>query len=293
MPGYTVNQRPPPRSGANLAGSSRPLSRSALRVEVVSGQSALTLARAENPTKLLVPRPRGRSVWAYVSSFGGGIVAGDQTSLNVHIGKAAHCFIGSQSSTKVFRNPENRPCTHQTTARVESGGVLVFLPDPIQSFGHSHYEQRQAFDLASDGALVLLDWFCAGRTACGERWAFSHFATRNEIKVEGEVVLVDSIRLTPQDGGFESTFRTGRFNCIATLILLGRTMAPAAEAILNQISAAPVRKNAGLLCAASRIRGGVIVRMAGVDTEAVGATLRSQLGFLEDLLGDDPWTRKW
>jgi len=53
-----------------------------LTVESVSGQSAVTSVFAQNPLKLLTPRSRGQSVWAYTSSFGGGFVAGDETGCN-------------------------------------------------------------------------------------------------------------------------------------------------------------------------------------------------------------------
>jgi hypothetical protein len=40
-----------------------------LEVRMVSGESAVTSSYATSPMKLLAPRSRGRSVWAYTSSF--------------------------------------------------------------------------------------------------------------------------------------------------------------------------------------------------------------------------------
>src|SRR4051812_12410043 len=83
-----------------------------LEVDLVFGESTVTSSFAISPLKLLTPCSRGKSVWTYASNFGGGLVAGDQTQLNVRIGSGARCFLGTQASTKVYRNPSQLPCGH-------------------------------------------------------------------------------------------------------------------------------------------------------------------------------------
>lgn len=152
-----------------------------LVVEIVSSQSTVTSAFATNPMKLLTPRARGKSVWACTSSFGGGLVAGDETHLEVRLGPGARCYFGTQASTKIYRNPSLRPCSHTTHATVGAGSLLVFAPDPVQAFANSTYTQRQHFQLVPDASLLLVDWFTSGRANRGERWAFSHFFSRNSV----------------------------------------------------------------------------------------------------------------
>src|SRR5204862_7713297 len=89
-----------------------------LAVSMVHGLSAATTAWARSPLKLLTPRSRGESVWAYTSSFGGGMVAGDRTRLEVTIDAGARCFLGTQASTKIYRNPGRLPCSHELTAKI-------------------------------------------------------------------------------------------------------------------------------------------------------------------------------
>jgi urease accessory protein len=143
-----------------------------LEVEMVFGESTATSAQATSPMKLLTPCARGKSVWSYASNFGGGLVAGDETRLDLRIGADARCFFGTQASTKVYRNPAHLPCSHTTRATLASGSLLVFAPDAVQAFAGSSYRQRQEFHLASGAGLVLLDWFNSGRGARGEPWAF-------------------------------------------------------------------------------------------------------------------------
>lgn len=264
-----------------------------LKVEVISGASAVTSAFASSPLKLLTPRPRGRSAWAYTSSFGGGLVAGDETRLELCLRPAARCFLGTQASTKVYRNPDQLPCGHVTHAMLDAGALLVFAPDPVQAFASSTYAQHQEFHLAPDASLVLLDWFTSGRAACGERWAFSRFASRNDVFINGQRAFLDSIRLDASDGALDSAHRTSRFNCFATLLVLGPLVQNMAAKLLTEIAARPVERRAPLVCSASPIRDGALLRIASEQVEAVGHELHRHLSALSALLGDDPWRRKW
>lgn len=260
-----------------------------MEVTTVCGQSAAVSSFASSPMKLLTPVARGKSVWAYTSSFGGGLVAGDQTQLSVKVSDGARCFLGTQSSTKVYRNPAALPCEHTTHATAGENAVLVFAPEPVQAFADSHYTQRQEFHLATSAGLVLLDWFSSGRAARGERWAFKHFESRNDLFIGGERALVDPILLNSE----ELAARMGRFNCLATLLLIGPPLKAASDVLLQQIAARPVEKRAALTASASPVRGGVLLRVAGEEVEAVRRELGGHLTFLRDILGDDPWARKW
>ncbi len=265
----------------------------ALTVGVVAGASALTSLAAASPLKILVPRPRGPSVWAYLSSFGGGLVAGDETRVDVTLEPGARCFLGTQAATKVYRNPAGRPCGHRLDATLGAGSLLVLAPDPVQAFAGSRYHQRQTFELGPGSGLVLVDWLSAGRTARGERWAFDHFESRNEVRCGAECRLLDAVRLDALGGPLTGAHRLGRFNCLAMLALLGEPLAAATTNLLAETAARPVRRREPLLVTASPLPHGVIVRLAGESLAAVAAEIQRLLAFVPVLLHDDPWRRKW
>jgi len=264
-----------------------------LEVDVVAGCSAATTACASSPMKLLVPRPRGDSVWAYLGSLGGGFVAGDQTKMRVRLGAGARCFLTTQASTKVYRNPNGRPCGHGLRADLAASSLLVVMPEPIQSFAGSIYSQRQEFHLEPGAGLVLLDWFSCGRTARKERWKFVRLHSRNEVFVGPERMLLDSLLLDQSDGALDGPHRMGRFNCLAVIVITGAVVAAAASRCLAALEAQPVLQRARLLVSASPIRDGAILRLAGECVEDVAGEIRRLLGFIPQLLGDDPWSRKW
>ena len=264
-----------------------------LTVEMVFGQSTVTSAWSSEPIKILVPKSRGVSAWACTSSFGGGMVGGDETRLDLNLGVETRCFVGTQASTKIYRNPSQLPCSHITRAKLESNSLLVFTPDPIQAFAGSTYSQHQEFHLAPGAGLVLLDWFNSGRVARGERWNFSSFKCRNEIIAAGERIFLDSIFLDSSDGSLDSPMRGGRFNCFATLLLIGEPLRAVASQLLEKMSAKPVERRSSLVASASAIRDGAVLRLAGEHVEAVGREIHRRLDFFSEFLGDDPWARKW
>jgi urease accessory protein len=264
-----------------------------LSVELVSGQSTVTSAWSSEPIKILVPKSRGVSAWACTSSFGGGMVGGDETRLDLNLGSETRCFVGTQASTKIYRNPSRLPCSHVTRANLEANSLLVFAPDPVQAFAGSTYSQRQEFFLAPGAGLVLLDWFGSGRAARGERWQFSQFKSRNEVFIAGERIFLDSILLDSSDGLLDSSMRAGRFNCFAMLLFIGEPLRAVANQLLEKISAKSVERKSPLVASASPIRDGAVLRIAGEQVEAVGREIHRHLDFLSEFLGDDPWARKW
>jgi urease accessory protein len=264
-----------------------------LEIESVQGKSTVTSSFASNPLKLLTPRSRGQSVWSYLSNFGGGLVAGDQTSLDLKLGKNTRCFLGTQASTKIYRNGGLGTCGHATRSSLGDQAVLVFAPDPVQAYADSTYDQRQEFHLAAGAGLALVDWLSSGRVARGERWAFNRFSSRNDVYVNGERVFVDSLSLGAGNDLAASPHRLGRFNCLGLLLLLGEPMRMAAAALLAEVSSRPVLRGSSLICSASSVADGAILRVAGEQVEEVGRELHRHLVFARALLGDDPWARKW
>ena len=277
-----------------------------LEVDRVDGQSTVVTALASSPLKLLTPRHRGTSAWGFLASFGGGLVAGDRIHFDVRIGAGARCFVGSQSSTKVYRNPNGLPCEHVTRAVLGSESLLVWAPDPVQAFAGSHYRQNQQFSMAPDAGLVLIDWFSSGRAARGERWAFSKYQSRIEIRrgrttdgpttpdsPEFETVVLDSLLLDSAHGPLTASHRMGRFNCLATFLLIGPQLSEPAQRFLKILEQEPVTPRSSLVFSGSPVKGGILVRVAGEHMEQVSERIRQCLDFVPEMLGDDPWARKW
>jgi urease accessory protein len=84
-----------------------------------------------------------------------------------------------------------------------------------------------------------------------------------------------------------------RFNCLALTVLLGPALKTTVARLAGALGSAPVPRRADLLVSAAPLGDdGIVLRIAGVSVEQVGAALRQYLGVVPSLLGDDPWTCK-
>lgn len=252
-------------------------------------RTVVRTALAHSPLRLLTPRNHGHAAWAYTSSFGGGLVDGDHLRLDVDLADGATALLATQGSNRVYRSPKG--CRSDLHARVGTDALFAWVPDPTVCFTGARYCQTLDVSLAAGASLVLADVVTAGRSARGERWAFLHYASRLRVAREGRALLDEKWVLDPAHGALPS--RLGRFDALATVLLVGPALASAREVLAARISGLPVKSRAEEVISASPLgEDGLLLRAAAVSLEALLRTTREWLSFLPGLLGDDPWARR-
>jgi len=280
---------PPIADHAELRGRGATAGCGRVTITAHGGRSRVTRAFAASPLRLLTPKNHGPASWIYTSTFGGGLVGGDALHLEVDVQDGAIGYLATQAATKVYRS--SAATSVELDAVIGRDAVLVVAPDPVVCFAGSSYRQDQRFELHERGSLVFVDWMSSGRHASGERWQFDRYDSRVVIRQGGRDVVRDALLLTPQHGDLVK--RLGRFNVLLVAAVVGPACERAASEILSHVDALPVESRSGVIVGASRVAGGCVLRMAGVSVEEVGARMRALLACVPDLLGDDPWARKW
>jgi urease accessory protein len=272
-----------------LAGP-RPLApgHGALAVELVAGRSAVVERHAASPLRLLGPRNAGHAAWTYTSTFGGGLVDGDDLRLRVDVGSGASALLSTQASTKAY--PAERGARQAVEATVQEGGLLVVLADPLVLFAGARVETLLDLRLAQGATLIAVEALAAGRIARGERWQPARCQTRVRLRRDGERVLDDALLLDPEQG--EVAARMGPFDAWATVVLSGPAAGEAAQRLLERPRPTPRLGDAALELA-SPIAGGCLLRIAARSTAILSDRVRRALSCVAPLLGDDPFTRRW
>ncbi len=271
----------------------RQLGRGTLELSHVNGRTEVTQAQAVNPLKLLCPRGRDAAARIYTSTYGGGLVAGDEIDLHVRLGARTTCVLSTQSSTKIYKNPCRLPCRQRMQATIAADALLVVAPDPITCFAEAAYEQQQRFDVDLNGSLVVIDWLTSGRRARGECWAFTRYRSRLDVFLGGRHLLADSLLLDPDDGPLDAPHCMGRFHCLALAVVVGQRLQAPADQLLDRVGRQGIQRGSSLIAAASPIAHGAILRVLGTTTQQVAQYLRDRLCFLGPLLGESMWARKW
>lgn len=264
-----------------------------VELRFVDNQTVLTRARSNSPLKLLNPRSSGSGAWIFSSTFGGGLVAGDEIALDVDIGERCACLLGTQSATKVYRSTDGLWARQSLNVLLADGATCIIAPHPVTCFARARFVQRQRIEMTSSSSLVLIDWLTSGRHAAGERWAFDRYDSRTDVFIDGQHAFRDALLLSGADGPIDSPHCTGGFDCFAYAVVLGSAFAERSKQRVQGIEREPIPsgENPPLIIAASPLNGGAIFRAAGIGSEIVGKWLLEQLSFISDALGSDRWSR--
>lgn len=213
--------------------------------------SALSTIKFQYPLKLISPSPSAgqKSVLVFLLTYGGGLVGGDQVHLVIDVKPNAKLSIVTQGHTKIFKSPSRDVITRQRLrVNIEAGAGVCLLPDPVQPFGGSVYEQCQVFTLAEGASLCLLDWVSAGRTARGEDWDLGAWGGRNEVWAtsnsggKARLLLRDNVLLEGDTADAPENFLKKKMPCLGlfgTVVFKGPLVESLAAFFIAEFSALP------------------------------------------------------
>lgn len=264
------------------------------------------------PLRLIAPRqpPNSSAALVYILSYGGGLVAGDETSIQIYVGANARLGLLTQGSTKIYKTEASNVTTKQTlTVTIQDGGALVLLPDHVQPFEDSLYEQRQIFELnPTRSSLLLLDWISEGRTGRDVAWNFASWRGLNELwtlpdctadpkPADRRLLLRDNLKLSRGSAPDKKNLqdRMDGLGVFGTLVIAGplfktigdffletyATRPRIGEKFWSGSGAPPLKTTAkidpSLTWAANSIRGVVVVRFGASAADHIRAWLREML----------------
>ena len=194
---------------------------STIAVSHSGGRSRLTSCRCAAPLKILNPRLDAPYCTAILSSYGGGLVAGDQVHLQICCGAGATLFLGTQAFTKVYRSPAGLGSSQQLDATIGPGGCVVAFPDPVVPYADSTFHQEQRWELEENALLILVDGSTAGRLERGERFHYDSYASDIAVSCQGQQVLVERLLVQPDKFAPQRTGAFGAFTASMNLYVVG------------------------------------------------------------------------
>ena len=272
----------------------------------VRGRSRLVASRSVQPLKIINPAAHaGPACHAVLASYGAGLLAGDSLRLRVACEAGSRLLLTTQANTRIFKSIDGRRAEQITEGYLAEDALAVVLPDPLVPQAASRYHQAQHWHLAESATLLLADWWHAGRTDVGERFAFTSFATELRVSVAGRLALLDRFALRPAEHLATSQATFGPYQSALALYLVGPPAGPRFQQLAAALRQLPPPGQtdlhatlAGRPCvvAVAQARANVlVVRAVGMSRlalepvyQAVAAALASA-----ELLGFNPLGRKY
>ena len=244
-----------------------------LRAELVAGRTRITELSCHPPLQILrahhVDPERPDLASVILASPSGGVLQGDELTIDVRVGRGARLRVLTQSATRVYRTPVSEARV-AVNLEVDPGGYLEYLPDPIIPYAGSRYRSRATFVVAETGTLIAWEIVAPGRVARDEILAFDRFESSVEIvRPEGTLLATDAVVL---DGREEIRMvgALGAYIAFGTLYLVRSRADPAVlRGAVEDEAALPISVGASSL----PFGAGAWLRVLGDRQSAVSALL--------------------
>ena len=152
----------------------------------------------------------------------GGLVSGDDLSLEVRLGQGAHALLTAPSASKFYAADAHNVAQRQTNDLQVTGGVLEWLPRETIVYDGARAEMRTSVELDAASACIGWKMVCLGRPAAGE--TFTSGSVRQSLCVsrEGVPLLHEVLRLEGGDALQLGACGLGGHAVSATLFAVGR-----------------------------------------------------------------------
>ena len=200
-----------------------------LRAERIAGRTRITDLACRPPLQILrahhVDPGRPDLASVILASPSGGILQGDQLTIDIRVGSGARLRVGTQSATRLYRAPAGE-ARQVVRLEVEAGGYLEYLPDPFIPYAGSRFTSRTTAIVTSDAALIIGEAVAPGRAARGEILAFERFESTVEItRPDGTLLATDAVILDRREP-MRAVGALGRYVAVGTLLVIVSGFSP-------------------------------------------------------------------
>ena len=150
------------------------------RLDDRGGTTALD--RHEGPLRVLQRLyPEGPGVCHHVLVHPpGGIVGGDQLSVEARLAEGTHALITTPGATRFYRSA-GELAVQRLRARLERGSRLEWLPLEAIAYDGALAENRMSFELAPGAEMMAWDLLALGLPAAGQAFARGRFLQQLEL----------------------------------------------------------------------------------------------------------------
>jgi len=194
---------------------------STLAVAQVRDKMRLIASKSVQPLKIFNPGSPTSACHVVLSSYGGGMVAGDVIRLRITGQAHTRTFISTQASTRIFRSVDGAVAEQHVTGSLAAEALAVVFPDPVVLQAQSRYRQVQEWHLQPTSLLLLVDWFHSGRMDQGERFAFASLHSELRVRVAGRLVVLDRFAFKPEAHIATSPGNFAQYQTFCSVFLVG------------------------------------------------------------------------
>jgi urease accessory protein len=165
----------------------------------------------------------------HLHNVSGGLLGGDQLSLNAKLGPGAMVQLTTTGATRIYRpRTEAPPATQTNEVTVGESAQLEYVPDPIIPYAGARFSQRTSIHLAAGAGLFWWEILSPGREAHGEVFQYACMEVRTDVTARGRPICSERVRLQPRQHDLSSAARMGNYRYWATFYVCRVGIEPSA-----------------------------------------------------------------
>lgn len=192
-----------------------------LSLGFVRRNNKTVLAHRSHKGPLTVQRPfypEGGLCHVYLLHPPGGVVAGDQLSIDVSVDKQASALITTPGAGKFYRS-SGEQAFQTITLTVKEGAVLEWLPQETIVFEGARLASNVQIDLAENARIIAWEILVLGRPAANEGFKQGEAFLNWQINRQGSPIFLEKMRLDSES--FAARWGLDGCSCCGSLFASG------------------------------------------------------------------------
>lgn len=234
-----------------------------LELEFQARGARTVLARRRHHGPLVVQRPfypEGGICHVYLVHPPGGIVGGDQLTLQVNAAPGSHALLTTPAATRFYRaGPHPQARLQQQLCATDA--ALEWLPQETIILDGARAANSTTVHLHGSARFIGWEILCLGRQANGENFRTGELAQDFQLYHEGEPLLLDRLRLQGDSPALNASWGLQGMQSLGTLVMF-----PGSTVDLDVLRAFDT-KDVRLAC--TRVQGLLLCRALAQQAEPI------------------------
>jgi urease accessory protein len=203
--------------------------------------------------------------YVYIISPSGGILQGDQYSIDITLSNNTLAHVTTQGATRIYKMEKNYG-TQIVNIKVGEGSYLEYIPDQIIPFRNSRFYQEVELSVHDSATLIYSETIVPGRVASGEKFEYDICYIKTIARSHlGNHRFIDIIKLEPKKEDLKSNGILGNFDVVGTIYIVTREfyVKDLQYEISEKIKEVEVEERMSCGISILPARQGIIVRVLG------------------------------
>jgi len=163
--------------------------------------------------------PESEVCHVYLLHPPGGVVGGDQLTLDIDVNKSGHALVTTPAAGKFYRS-DGRVAQLKQSLCVEAGSTLEWLPQETILFSGCEVNMKTIVQLQGDAQFVGWEILCMGRPASGELFDKGRARQHFEIWRDKKPLMLDRSQLSGNDAVLTAKWGMQNYTVTGTMMAI-------------------------------------------------------------------------